>query len=922
MRWNRVIPALVLAACAGSVRSGAAVAPGTGAVPKVAFEKVVLPNGLQLILHVDHKLPVVHVNEWFHAGSKNEKPGRTGFAHLFEHLMFEGSKNAPGKYFIWAEKLGANLREGGVNGTTSNDRTNYFITVPSGNLETVLWLEADRLATLMDSLTKENLDHQRDVVRNERREGLENRPYGRAWKLFVENVFPAGHPYSWPVIGSHEDLMAASFEDVKDFFRTYYTPNDLSLVIAGDFDPAEAKRLVEKYFGGLPAGPALDRPGRFVPALAGEKVVEVNDRVPQERVYVAWPTAPYFERGDAELDLASQILTDGLSSRLQKALVYDRPLCTDVSSFQQSFEISGLFVVSATARPGVPLGEVEGVVTAEIARLARSGPTPEELDRAKTKYEFGFVSALERIGGFGGKADQLNRYNTYLGDPGKLDADLERYRSATPDEVRAAVARWLDTRNRVLIRFHPEASGRSAAAPVDRSKEPALGGDRPFRPPEVKSEKLPNGLTLFVVERPELPVVAVTLAVRAGVVADPPGKGGLASLAAATIKYGTKSRTALEVEDALGNLGTSLETSASREYAEASFEVLKRNLPAVLEVVSDVVRNAAYPPSEVEREKKRLLDGLAQEERNPQALSARLRPMLAFGKDHPYGRPAHGLPGTVAKIGRDDLPAFHARYWRPGGGALVFAGDVTLAEARELAVKAFSGWTGSPAAVEIPPARPVPGGTVYLVDRQDAAQTYVVQLVPGPRRATDDYYALLLADAVWGGGFGTRLNMNLREDKGYSYGVFSRPVLFSSAGSWYAAGGVQTSKTKESVVEFQKELKDLGGARPISEKELADARANRLRGYAQQFETLGRVADQVVGLWCFGLPMSELSREPEETAKVPLAAVNAAVGRYAQPAKASLLLVGDVAKIEPGIRELNPGGIVRLDAEGNPISGK
>ena len=921
MRRNRAIPVLALTVLAAFVRPGAAAAPAADAVPKIAFEKVVLPNGLQLILHVDRKLPVVHVNQWYHVGSKNEKPGRTGFAHLFEHLMFEGSKDAPGKYISFAEKLGANIREGGVNGTTNDDRTNYFITVPSGNLETVLWLEADRLATLADFLTKENLDHQRDVVRNERREGLENTPYGRSFKLIVENVFPAGHPYSWPVIGSHEDLVAATFEDVKDFFRTYYTPNNLSLVIAGDFEPAEAKRLVGKYFGGIPAGPALDRPGRFVPSLSGEKVVEVSDRVPQERVFVAWPTAPYFEKGDAELDLAAQILTDGLSSRLQKALVYDKPLCTNVSAFQASFEISGFFVVSAMARPGVPLREVEGVITAEITRLAKSGPTAAELNRTKTKYEFEYVSGLERIGGFGGKADQLNKYNIYLGDPGKLEADLGRYRSATLEDVRSAVSRWLDTGNRVLVRFHPEASGRAAAEPVDRSKEPALGADRSFRAPEVKSAKLENGLELFVVERPELPVVALKLAVRAGVVTDPPGKDGLASLAAGTIKYGTKSRTALQIEDALGDLGTSLQTAAGREHAEASLEVLKRHLPAALEIVADVVRNAAYPASEVDREKKRLLDGLSQEAKSPQALGARLRAMLAFGKDHPYGRPARGLPSTVAQIGPEDLAAFHARYWRPGGGALVFAGDVTLAEARELAAKAFSGWTGAPPAAPIPPARPAPGGTVYVTDRQDAAQTLIAQVLPGPRRATEDYYALLLADAVWGGGFATRLNLNLREDKGYSYGTFSRPVLYTAAGTWAATGGVQTNKTKESVVEFVKELKDLGGARPITEKELADARANRLRGYAQQFETQGRIADQIVGLWSSGLPTSELSKEPEETAKVTLAAVNEVAARYAVPSKASLLLVGDVAKIEPGIRELNLGEIVKLDAEGNPVPG-
>lgn len=315
---------LVLGALLLFVSAHAQPGPKQSGMPKVEFEKYTLSNGLQVILHVDRKLPIVHVNQWFHVGSKNEKPGRTGFAHLFEHMMFQGSKNAAEDYFTYVEKAGANLREGGVNGTTDNDRTNYFATVPSGNLEALLWVESDRLATLTEALNQEKLDNQRDVVKNERRQGLENQPYGRAFKLIVENLHPAGHPYSWMVIGSHEDLTAASLDDVKEFFRTYYTPNNLSLVIAGDFDPAETKRLVEKYFGGIPPGPALDRPARWLPKLEGERIIEALDRVPQARTYMTWPVPEYFSPEEAPLELASAILTDGLSARLNKVLVYDR----------------------------------------------------------------------------------------------------------------------------------------------------------------------------------------------------------------------------------------------------------------------------------------------------------------------------------------------------------------------------------------------------------------------------------------------------------------------------------------------------------------------------------------------------------------------------------------------------------------------
>src|SRR3954451_23468266 len=353
MRFLALFRTLSLASLGGVL-----LAQGSGTspeAPRLTFEKYTLPNGMQVILHVDRKLPMVHVNSWYHVGSKNERPGRTGFAHLFEHMMFEGSKNANVKYLSFIEKAGANLSEGGVNGTTSEDRTNYFETVPAGSLEYVLWLESDRLASLTDVLTQSKLDNERNIVKNERRQSVENRPYGRAFTLLNENLFPYGHPYAHSVIGSQEDLTAASVDDVKQFFQTYYTPNNLTLAITGDFDVAEAKRLVEKYYGPIPPGPPLERPKLLVPTLVSEKVIEVKDHVPLERVYVAWPTPAFFQQGDAELDLASAILSDGLSSRLEKTLVYDKQLCSNVAAFQQPFEISGMFLTIATVRPGASL---------------------------------------------------------------------------------------------------------------------------------------------------------------------------------------------------------------------------------------------------------------------------------------------------------------------------------------------------------------------------------------------------------------------------------------------------------------------------------------------------------------------------------------------------------------------------------------
>ncbi|HZI87044.1 MAG TPA: insulinase family protein, partial [Pyrinomonadaceae bacterium] len=672
-----------------------------------------------------------------------------------------------------------------------------------------------------------------------------------------------------------------------------------------------------------PPGPALERPAKGVPELDGEKIVEVSDRVPQERTYFAWHTPAFFDPGDAELDLASTILTDGLSARLNKTLVYDKQVASDATSFQWSRQLAGTFIIWATARPGSSLTEVERLVTDEIARLAKEGPTATELNRARTKWEFGFITGLERIGGFGGKADRLNQYSTFLGEPNRFEEDFARYRNATVESVRNAVAQQLNTRNRVLVRFRPEKSGREAQIALDRSKMPALGGDKPFNAPEVKNAKLENGMEVFVVERNDLPKVAVTLATKAGGVRDPAGKEGLADLTVQTIKRGTKTRQALEIEDALGDLGTGLGGSTSYESARINMEVLKRNLSPALTIFADVVRNPSFVVAEVDREKKQRLDILSQQSQDPNAVAARVGQMVAFGPDHPYGRPVSGLPSTVQGITREDLARFHESNWKPGSSAIVFAGDITLAEAMELAKQTFGSWAGGAATVvNIPAPKPWGPGKVFLVDRQDSAQTVVRQMLPAPPRKTNDYYALNLADAVWGGGFGTRLNLNLREDKGYSYGVFSFPSLYSSAGIWVASGGVQTNKTKESVVEFVNELKSLAGAKPITEQELITAKHARIRGYAQQFEAIGRIADQVAGLWSAGLPMSELQREPSELERATLNAVNAVAQKYSAPGGVTLLLVGDLAKIEAGIRELNIGEIIVLDNEGKLVTKK
>jgi len=894
----------------------------TSDIPQLQFEKHVLSNGLQLILYVDKKLPVVHVNEFFHVGSKDEKPGRTGFAHLFEHMMFQGSQNASGDYFRFVEKAGANLREGGVNGTTGKDRTNYFATVPSGNLEYILWLESDRLATLLDGMTQEKLDKQRDVVKNERRMGIDNQPYGRIGELIPAYLYPPDHPYSWPVIGNHEDLTAATLDDVKDFFRRYYSTNNLSMVIAGDFDPAEALRLVEKYYGSIPPGPPQARLKRWVPRLDGEKIVEVNDKVPHQRLYITWNTPAHLDPEETEIDLAGGILGDGVSCRFYKTLVYDKQLCFSISSYQNPGEICGIFQIIAQLSPGASMTVVESVIAEEISRLARDGPSDAELERVKTCREHSFIVGLERIGGFGGKADLLNTYNVLFGNPDKYKEGLLRLRRADKVGVQAACKKWLDNSNCLKVRFYPDNSSSTAKIGIDRSLLPALGKDTDFTPPLVKSTVLDNGLEVIVVERHELPKVAVSILSKLGCIHDPPQKTGLASFLAEMILKGTKTRSTLQIADAFANLGTSIGAYASLEYSAVGFEAVKRNLSAGLEIMSDIVLHPDFPPEEIDRVRKLLCDSISQTENDPNGISGRVGSILLFGRDHPYGRPITGFSSTIENISREDLFAMHARGFNIKNCAVFFIGDITLEEAKAAAQKAFNGFPPGVALTKsVPEIKTQNLGRVFVVDKPGAAQTIISQILPGLPRAHPDFYRLGLADVVWGGGgFGTRLMLNLRENKGYTYRVRSYSLGYSAGGIWFATSAVQTGKTKESIAEFTRELENLAGKKPISLEELMAAKTTRVRGFAQKFETSGQISSKICELWSMGIPFTEIRKEYDETSRLASDEVNAAAAKYATPEKRVYLLVGDAQVIVPAVKALNLGDPVLLNPKGEVIN--
>jgi len=888
--------------------------------PVIPFSKYRLANGLQVILHVDRKLPVAHINLWYHVGSKNEQSGCTGLAHLFEHMMFQGSKHADGEYLTYLEKAGANLREGGVNGTTSFDRTNYFETVPSEALEYVLWLESDRMTYLTEVLTQKKLDNQREVVKNERRQNYENVPYGRALELIFENLFPKGHPYSWIVIGSQEDLDATSLDRTKDFFNMYYTPNNCSLVLAGNFDTDEAKNSIEKYFGPVPPGPALDRPKLWVPRLEGEKRVEVSDRVPLERLYLVWPTPAYFHAGDAELDLASCILSQGKNSRLYKRLVYQEQIATDISAFNYSLEISGLFGIVATARPGQSLKRLREIIDEEITKLADEGPSQQELEREQAKHEFEFVSSLESLGGFGGKSDLLNHYNTFLGEPGYFQADFQRYQSLVKENIQRATKTYLDTTQRVVLTFIPESSSRPKVSEPNRQQQPHIGNPRVFQPPALTSQILANGLRLVVCERHDLPKVAISLLLQSGSSSDPLSKSGVAWMTTRMMTEGTKSSSTLEIQAELDRLGASLGSITESEKSQLTLETLKGNLKPSFQLVADLVVNSNFPADELERQRQQRLDNILQEKSSPSATARRVFRSVLFGDRHPFGLQTAGNESSIRAITRKELADFHRIYWKPSNAVLLFAGDIRMSEAIQLVNEDLSSWEDLEVPqVCLPEVSPPPGIHIFLVDRQDAPQSQIRIGSTGPSRKTVDYYAIELMNAILGGSFTSRLNLNLREDKGYTYGASTGFAYGRETGFWTGGTAVQTLVTTQALIELRKEVSAIRRATPITNAELTLAKQNLIRGFAQRFETLGRLIGQMSELFAYDLSVETMASYPEAIDKVGLADVQAAAEKYLKDDELVIVVVGDLGQVEENIRKLDLGKVTVVDFDGDRL---
>jgi zinc protease len=884
----------------------------SGALPgdlsEMEFEKYELPNGLDVILYEDHSIPMVTVNILYHVGSKNEKPGRTGFAHLFEHMMFQGSEHFNRPYSEGIVKYG-----GRRNGGTNSDLTMYYENMPSNYLEKTLWLEADRMGYLLPAVVQERFDTQISVVTNEKKQRYDDQPYGKVQEIYRKLIFPANHPYSWTTIGRVEDLEAATLEDVHEFFKTYYTPSNASLCIAGDFNPADAKKWVENYFGPISAGPAIERMKQWVPVLSEEIRATVEDNVSLPRLYMVWHTPPQYAPGHAEFELLTDILGDGKTSRLYSTLVYDLQIAQDIKVSQVDREIGCTFHITVTAKDGHTLEEIESEIDILLAELLTNGVSPNELERVKASHEADFIRKLQYIGGFNGRAARLNEYNTFLGDPAKLVWDKDRYTNVTTDDILSYVRDFLKPSSRLVLYVVPFGEKETIDILTDMAIEPGSEAEPDFTPPEIQTASLSNGMEIYLVEDHELPLVQLNLVIKSGWAADPSKRPGAASLTAELLNEGTKNRNALDISDEVRRLGAKLNSTSYFDNSSVELNVLKKNLDQALDLMADVVLNPTFPEEELQRQKEIYLGKIQQESQQPYpaAFNSFLREL--YGEDHPYGQPytGSGTKESITAITRSDIIDYFKANYLPNNTTAIVVGDITLNEAKSKIEKVFKKWEdGTVVASNIKEVSPIDKTTIFIVDKPGAAQsTIAMGNLIGPRNSPD-FLPLDIAGKVLGGGSIARLYMNLRQEKGYTYGAFTDVIGRQTQGVIVNYARIQVDATGESVLEFIKEIRGITGEIPITESELSDVKNNEIKGFPQDFQTLAGIANKLEKIITYGLPLDEWDSYVSRVNAIDVQKAQEIAAKNIFPDALLIVVVGDRDKIESQIRELNLGEII------------
>ncbi len=933
-----LLPILVGLSVAALAQGAPTAAPAAHKLPEIKFAKYTLPNGLTVITHEDHKLPLVAVDLWYHVGPLNERPGRTGFAHLFEHMMFEGSEHVGEKSHIKdVQAAGAT----DVNGTTSFDRTNYFETMPSNQLELALWLESDRMGFLMEGLNRDLLVNQKDVVRNERRQG-EGRPYNVAEEETFHLLFPKEHPYYAVIIGSHADIESARIADVRDFHQQYYTPNNASIAVAGDYDPVKLRALLTKYFGPIPKGPAVAPVTAATPPITSQRRATVTDTVQLPQLTIAWLTPAAFTPDSYSVDAAMFALGGAKASRLDEALVYKSQTAQQVSCDSDSLKLTGIATCTITAKPGVKLEDLEATFWSELEKLEKEGPTADEVAAAKALNLTGKITGLERLGGFGGVADTLDRYNQYTGDPGFLPKDVAMTEAVTAKSVKAAAEKYLTKESAVVVSCVP---GKKVTDDVPRSPADTDAGvnlKNPYTPefeasqdwrknkpdagpaptmhlPAPKKFTLDNGLTVLLVEDHSLPVLSAEIVSRAGSRNDPEAKSGLATLTSEVMSDGTASRDLSKLASDEELIGTHVTAGAGMESSVVAMDVLTTHTAEGMNLLGDVAQHPGFRAEDVDRRRKQRLVRIAQETDNVQSMAGRVGPKLVFG-DEPYGRSGTGTVESVDAITRDEISEFYASHYGPQDSALVLAGDVTRAQAENLAREYFGKWKGKTADSVAVPAAPAAEPTrVVIVDKPGAPQTALMAYGIGVPASSPDADALTVMNYTLGSSFASRINMNLREVHGYTYGASSGFTDYLEGGLFNAGGLVRTDVTAPAVKELMTEIRKFI-ATPSSAEELAAAKEASVRSLPGRFETTSSMVRAIDSIFLYGRPLDYYTNLPMKYESMTQADVARLAQQYLHPDQLVIVTAGDRAKIEAGLKDAGLGPVEVRDIRGKLVT--
>ncbi|MDO6413303.1 pitrilysin family protein [Sphingomonas sp. BIUV-7] len=903
---------------------------------KIPYKEFTLKNGLRVIVHTDRKVPLVAVSVWYHIGSRDEPVGKTGFAHLFEHLMFYGSENATGSSLERLEALGAT----DWNGTTWFDRTNYFETVPKGALDRVLFLESDRMGHLLGVIDKTRLDAQRGVVQNEKRMG-ENEPGGLVQYAELDALFPEGHPYRHSTIGSMADLNGASLEDVKSWFRNNYGPNNAVLVLAGDIDLPEAKAKVEKWFGALPAGPAVNHPDAPVPTLAAPVDKVMYDHVATASVSREWVTPGINDPESTQVQLAAYLLGGLGSSRLQNILVRQEKLAVSVSASVQQFEKVGMLEINASVRPGVDPKLVARRIDEILAEYLKTGPSADEVQRAATSIVAGQVRGLEQVGGFGGKAVTLAEGAVYSNDPDHYQKELREIASATPAGLTAVARKWMGRpafRLMVLpgersaadqalagnIRhpayFRSPAQGGAPApgtpsptpapaAPAPKIAEPPLAPITSLAFPKIERATLSNGIPVTFARRAGLPLVQVAFQFDAGNAADDRAKLGTQALLLSLLKEGTTTRDSIAIAEEQERLGAGIGVSSTMDATRMSLSALTPNLAASLDLFADVVLNPALAPGEIERQRARLLARIATEKTQPQGIAMRTLPPILFGAAHPYGVPFSGSgdEAGVTAATRADLVAFKDSWLRPDNAKLFAVGDTTLAELMPMLEARFGKWAppaGPKGVKNFAAAVPAPRPRIILVDKPQSPQSMILAGLITPLKGSDDNDTLDIANDILGGSTSSRITTDLRETRNWAYYAGTQVSALKQAMPLLLIAPVQSDKTGESIAAARGDVVAFLGAQGTNQPELARAVSGATLSLPGQFETSGALLGALMRLDLLGKPDDYYVGLPAKYRAMTPASVDAAARAAIDPAKLVWVVVGDAKVVRPQLQNL------------------